>query len=301
MAEILAGTSMTKASNNTPLISVMQLQELMHQPQIKLFDVRGTWSGSREEALTEYLQGHIPRAQFLDWKTHFLQQGVPTNLAAVVTPDEALASLQQLGISADDHVVLYDNYHHMLAGRIWWSLRYLGFKSVHVVEGGWHQWQQAGLAVTTGDELREDGEVEQSIQTQFLTPREHLRIDLEHLINVKETSSLIDARGPVGYSGQADNERTGHIPGAINVPFRSVLDEKTGLFKSNVEIETILTEHFGDFRKQSIISSCGSGYAGTVILLALQRIGIEAPLYDGSFAEWKQDSNRQIEQSGHNG
>ncbi|NKB68728.1 MAG: hypothetical protein GKR89_16815 [Candidatus Latescibacteria bacterium] len=50
-----------------------------------------------------------------------------------------------------------------------------------------------------------------------------------------------------------------------------------------------------DSHKAAIISSCGSGYSGTVLLVGLKQLGVDAPLYDGSFADWKKDPGRPVE------
>ncbi|MEP2781124.1 MAG: hypothetical protein ABJP33_01645 [Pseudoruegeria sp.] len=45
-------------------------------------------------------------------------------------------AFKALGINEGDLVVLYDNYHHMHAGRIWWAMRYWEFANVRVLNGG---------------------------------------------------------------------------------------------------------------------------------------------------------------------
>jgi len=74
----------------------------------------------------------------------------------------------------------------------------------------------------------------------------------------------------------------------------SVSKASTQYFKSNQELDAVLTSKLSNYRDTPLISSCGSGYAGTVVLLALKQLGIDAPLFDGSFAVWKQDPARSI-------
>ncbi len=289
---------MSLKSNASPFISIDQLQQELDNPNVKIFDVRGKWNGSVSDAFNEYSQGHIKGAVFLDWMHHFLEPDISINLAPVASKENAQCSFDALGISADDPVVLYDDYNHMLAGRIWWAMRYWGFDNVKVLNGGWKKWQAEDLPLAKTEEASTaiDAPCLKAIFS-VSEPKSALRVSLDEIINLKDSHCLIDARGPINYGGKPDDPRTGHIPGAINISFREVLDEATGLFKSDSALKEIFSSQINDFQNASIISSCGSGYAGTIILLALYQIGIEAPLFDDSFAVWKMDEERLVEQA----
>lgn len=272
----------------SPLISTDQCLEFTHDPTVKIFDVRGKWGSPAAEALEDYQKGHIPGAILLNWKTHFLEPYKPTNLASVASQSQATESFQALGISKDDLVVLYDDYHHMLAGRIWWAMRYWGFTNVKVLNGGWQNWCNKGLPHASTHEVPSAG--------NFLAVEQpHLRVSLPTLVKTKDNNNLIDARGINGYTGNLEDPRSGHIPGAISIPFREVLDGETGCFKEDAILRTLFNKRLPNFKSSPIISSCGSGYAGTIILLALYQLGIEAPLFDGSFSVWKMDEDLPVE------
>ena len=111
----------------------------------------------------------------------------------------------------------------------------------------------------------------------------------------KKNVLLVDARGKAGFDGKITDPESGHIPGAINIPFLSLIDTETGLFKSHGEINNIIKQSIDDIEHKIIISSCGSGYAGTIFLIALKLIGINSPLYDGSISEWKMMKNPLVQ------
>ena len=94
--------------NSYPLISAEGLLAIRNLPQVKVFDVRGNWSESTENARQHYLEGHIEGAFFLDWKTRFVSRGYPLNLAPVSTETEAAEDFRLSGINRGDMVVLYD-------------------------------------------------------------------------------------------------------------------------------------------------------------------------------------------------
>ncbi len=273
----------------SPLISADLLLEVQDDPSIKIFDVRGTWSSPARGLPEDYAEGHIPNAVFLDWTQHFIALGAAPGLAAIANESEARQSFSNLGISADDLVVLYDGSSHMHAGRIWLAMRHWGFTNVRVLDGGWLNWVAKGLPVSSDAKLPTVGAFE-----PVLHPG--LKIDLDVFLAAKAEACVIDARGAANFAGNEEDPRTGHIPGALNVPFSAVLTSDTGEFLADADIRKTLDHLAPEWTSKPLIASCGSGYAATVILIALAKIGEKGTLFDGSFTEWKQDPNRPVAQ-----
>ncbi|MBX2848040.1 MAG: hypothetical protein KTR16_06960 [Acidiferrobacterales bacterium] len=281
---------MSAIQHSPPLICANELQTVLGNSDIKVFDIRGAWGSPPSSSYDDYKQGHIPGAVYLDWLTLFVETGLPIGLASVVSREGAQQAFKSLGICRDDTVVLYDDYHHMLAGRVWWAMRYWGFERVKVLNGGWRHW--SALKLPSSDQTSQPA----SAGDFVVREQPHLRVEVDGIINRSVDTMLLDGRGAIGYGGKQGDPKTGHVPGAINVPYSSLIDADTHLFKSTDEMEDVLKNILSDYEHADIISSCGSGYAGTVLLLALKQLGIDAPLFDGSFAVWKQDDARAIEQ-----
>lgn len=275
--------------NPTPLISALELAEIINQPNVKVFDIRGKWNGNPEEAKKEYRNSHIESAVFLDWTKHFLEQDKPINFASVCDEVSANNAFCELGISKNDTVILYDDYHHMFAGRIWWSMRYHGFNNIKILNGGYQNWLNQNLPISTNTPQITKGDFKS-------TTNSHLRVDTSLLIKTKNEINLIDGRGSKNYKGFEDKPRSGHIPGAINIPYSSLLDSETGLFKNKAELEQLFNNVLPNLKTTKTVSSCGSGYAGSVVLIALNILDISAPLYDGSFSEWEADQKNPVSQ-----
>lgn len=284
-------SSSSSTASSSPLISADELGGILGDERLRLFDVRGRWGGSLDDARRDYSAGHIPGAVFFDWTTLLLEPDVPLGLAPVASPATAAASFAALGISDDSIVVLYDDYHHMLAGRVWWAMRHLGFNNVRVLNGGWSHWSAQGGARSTEPSEPAGG-------GSFVpVANGDLRTTVTELLAEKGSSTLVDARSAAGYAGTDDDERSGHIPGALHLAFSEMLDEQTGLFKSRAELSELLNQQLPGLGSTPVISSCGSGYAGTVVLLALEQIGQRGSLYDDSFSGWKADPNLPVERS----
>jgi thiosulfate/3-mercaptopyruvate sulfurtransferase len=74
------------------------------------------------------------------------------------------------------------------------------------------------------------------------------------------------------------------MPGALNLPMKSVLDDKGRLKRGNT-----LTSAFHDagvVLDRPIVTTCGSGVTAAVLTLALAELGTDSRLYDGSWAQW---------------
>ena len=289
---------MSLNNDDSPLISAIELKEILGEKNTKIFDIRGKWGDPPTSSFDDYAEGHIPYAVYLDWTTQFLEPNIALNLASVASKAQAQETFKRLGISSDDTVILYDDYHHMLAGRIWWAMRYWGFSNVKVLNGGWEHWSTENFPISTNTHDREIGQtIEKTDNETFIVNEQlHLKVNLEEVKNRSDNECLIDARGPIGYQGDPSDLTSGHIPGAINLPYSSLLDKQSILFKDAKALEVLFGDELKDLDTTKLISSCGSGYAGTVLLIALKIVGIDAPLFDGSFSAWKENGTLPIEQ-----
>jgi thiosulfate/3-mercaptopyruvate sulfurtransferase len=272
------------------LIEADQLEGLLGEPSVKVFDVRGTWSTPARALSEDYAAGHIPGAVFLDWTAHFIEQGVALAAAAVADEASAKQAFKTLGINEGDLVVLYDDNSHMFAGRIWWAMRYWGFAGVRVLNGGWKNWSAQKKPISNESPQIAPGTFQPRVQ-------ENLLVGLDAFIKEKDGSCVIDGRGANGFAGNPDDPRTGHVPGSLNVPFSAVLDADTGLFLDRETLSRVFDERAPEWHEAPIITTCGAGYSATVILLALSQIDRTGRLFDGSFAVWKQDPDRPVSQS----
>jgi thiosulfate/3-mercaptopyruvate sulfurtransferase len=263
-----------------PLIKAEELKSRLNEPNFKVFDIRGRWGNPPVSRPEEYLKGHIPGAFYLDWIETFLEPSDSIPEAPVASQKRAKEAFRQLGISSGDTVVLYDDYAHMFASRVWWSMNYWGFSQVKILNGGWERWLQSGHPTSTVPATPPQGDFVPVAQPHWL-------VSTEQVIAQKEESLLLDGRGEAGF-------REARIPGSLSLPFSTLLDPDTGLFKSSEDLEAVF-ESTGDWRERPIIATCGAGYAATVLMVALQKLGRSAPLYDGSLTIWKQDPSRPVE------
>ena len=103
------------------------------------------------------------------------------------------------------------------------------------------------------------------------------------------TAQFADARSGTRFRGEEveprPGVRAGHMPGASNVHYASLLNAD-GTLKSAAEIAAVFQAAGIDLAKP-VITSCGSGVTAAILTLGLTLTGArDHALYDGSWTEW---------------
>lgn len=251
----------------------------------------GSWHlpAEKRDARAEFEAGHIPSARFFDIdaisdRTSPLPHMMPT-------PAQFKAGVETLGIGDGDCVVVYDASAPglMSAARVWWMLRAFGHDNVAVLDGGLRKWKAEGRPVTAAPAPARPG--------RSFTPRPRAGL-VRSLQDMRAVSSgghcqIVDARSAGRFQGRDPEPRpglrSGHIPGARNVPFSTLL-AADGTLKSKAELHAAFSAA-GIDPARPVVTSCGSGVTAAVLSLALSILGQpEHGLYDGSWSEWGQAS-----------
>jgi thiosulfate/3-mercaptopyruvate sulfurtransferase len=279
------------------VVSTEWLAANLGRPELRVVDVRGKVlpPGHSPRYLpkrSDYDASHVPGAVFVDWTRDIVDADDPVP-AQIAKPDAFAARLGELGVGDATAVVAYDDYHHAFAGRLAWALRYYGHDDVRVLDGGWARWLAEGRPVST--------DVPRPAPARF-TPRtrEVLRRtadEVERALGDPEVL-LIDARPAEQYAGVVSAAaRSGHIPGARNVPYSSLVDSTTGRFRSGTELSRAFAEAGVDVEHlpREVVVYCNGGVTCTVPLAALRMLGRDdVAVFDGSWNEWGNDPHRPI-------
>ena len=275
---------------NDPLVSTDWLEAHLHDPDVRVVDMRGAVSTRQvapgvEEAtyrgaLDDYLALHVPGAVYVDWTDDIVDPDDPVP-AQVAGPDRFARALGARGIGDGTRVVAVDHMGGQFATRLWWALTYYGHDAVSVLDGGWNRWVEEGRPT-------EHGPV--SVPSAVFTPRirPELRATAAEVLGMlgREGLQLLDARDAGQFTGaRRRGPRGGHIPGARNVP-RELFFAETGGFLPIAEIGARLRALGVDPSKPAV-AYCNGGVAATVALFHLHRLGCpSATNYDGSWNEW---------------
>ena len=274
-----------------PLVSGEWLQANLHRPGVRVLDVRGRHPSSSlaHAKRAEYALGHIPGAVFIDWEHDFVDPDDPVPYQ-VASPDAFSARAAELGIDDHDLIVTYDDYYGIFAARVAWSFRLYG-ADARVLDGGWRTWLEEDRPTASTVE-------ERSAAAFTARPRSDLRSTIDDLEAARAGgATVVDARPRHLFLGEAGLAGTGHIPGAVCLPYQELVDGATGLFASPTAIARLLRGVGIDPERppRDLITTCGTGVSATVALIALELVGIPgASVYDGAFAEWSADASRPV-------
>lgn len=257
----------------------------LSDPDLIIFDATFVLPTMKRDAAIEFEQTRIAGAQFFDID----KIADPDSDLPHMVPSPALFSqmMQKLGLCNHHKVLIYDNSPFLSAARAWWLLRLFGKESVFVLNGGLPAYIKAGGKTDHGKAASlPQGDFTASVPQAHIILFDELRQKIEH----KESLQIIDARPEGRFLGTSpeprEGLRSGHMPGAMNVPVTSLIDPQTGLLKSNNDLRQIFTDAGLDYDKPAI-TSCGSGVTAAGLTLALAELGkYDIHLYDGSWAEW---------------
>jgi thiosulfate/3-mercaptopyruvate sulfurtransferase len=282
-----------------PLVSTAWLAEHLDDPQVRVVDMRGkvlppTAPKPHYYARHEdYAAGHIPGAAYIDWTRDIVDLDDP--VPAQVAPPEKIAALfGGLGIGDDTIVVAYDDWFSMFAGRLLWVLRYYGHENARILNGGLLKWQAEGRPITAEAP---------SFPAVAFTPRPQpaLRRSADQILAALGSGTvMIDARSDKEYCGEESRAaRGGHIPGAVNVFYQSLLSAADHTYASPEELRERFAAagiDLGNVQEREVVAYCNGGVSATPAALALEiATGRRVALYDGSWNEWGNDESKPLE------
>ena len=248
--------SMSQEKTIKTTTNVDSLRSEIRDKSVRVIDVR------RED---DYKQSHIPTAVNLPL----------ANLLSDDSPERVLKLVNSMGIDDETPVVVYDDTFGALASRVAWTLEYVGHSEVSLLETTFSTWKSLGL--------ENDNQVP-DIQSKehSLRLRPEILATSDYLEKSKDNSDviLIDNRERLNYLEQ-------HIPGAINLPYRTLATQDK-ILRPKDDMKRLLDNRriSGD---SEIITYCGSvGTLSGLAYYALKSVGLpNVKLYVRSFKEWK--------------
>lgn len=270
------------------MISTDELAALLDRGTLKLVD--GSWWLDGRNAYADYRAEHVDGAIFLDLE----QISAPDSPLphTLPSPDHFALVVGKAGISRNDTIVVYDAQGLFSAARLWWMFKLYGAPDVRILDGGLPKWKAEGRPTVSGPARTPDAVVFDAVFNADL---------VSSLDDVKAAlgsqTQIIDARGSARFNGTMREPRagvrSGHMPGALNLPFGQLLNPD-GTIKKGPELEAAF-QSVGLDMDRPVITTCGSGVTAAILTLGLTLLGKPSRLYDGSWSEWGSRTDTPIQ------
>jgi thiosulfate/3-mercaptopyruvate sulfurtransferase len=247
---------LSKEKTLRPTIDADSLRSELRDKSVRVIDVR------KEE---EYKKNHIPTSVNLPLAT----------LLSDDSPERVTKLAKSMGIDDETSVVVYDDTFGALASRVAWTLQYLGHNDVSLLDVTYGHWTSLGLETDSKIPTYSSKNLSVNLHPEIMATADYLEKSKE-----KENVLLLDNRERLNFLEQ-------HIPGAINIPYRT-LGSPEKILKPKTELKRLL-ENRGLSTDSEIITYCGSvGTLSGLAYYALKSVNFpNVKLYVRSFKEWK--------------
>ncbi len=254
------------------VVSANWLQDHLADPSVVILHV-----GS---SLREYNKGHIPGARFL-W-TQALAQSNPDLTLELPTSSQADTVFRNLGLEPGARVVLtFAGGNVSPTTRVLFTLEQLGLHGkVSLLDGGLEVWKAEGRPIPRETPSVKPGTLKSSLRNPCV-------INADWIMQHQQDPSVkvVDARATQFYLGNGGGmPRAGHIPGALSIPFSSVLDS-TNKVKNDSTLAAMFLSS-GINKGDTVVTYCHIGQQASILYLVARQLGHPALLYDGSFEDW---------------
>ena len=230
------------------------------------------------------------KATVVDWTDiSLLGEFGGEDLGKLLSKDNYQEIFNILGIKENTEVLVYGftmpNQGFGDEARVVYTFNYAGFDNVKIIDGGFDKVEQLGLnknynpetdRINVSNIVREEAQDnEKAIFTD----------ELLSFVNSADVQ-IIDTRLEAEYNGRViyGENKAGHIPGSISVPFNSLVDED-GFIKSREALEEYFVSKGLDKNKLQI-TYCTTGVRASYVAVILEELGYKVRNYEPSFARY---------------
>ncbi|MBI0583021.1 MAG: sulfurtransferase [Methanomassiliicoccus sp.] len=235
----------------------------------------------------DYIAEHIPGANYLN--EEFLRAPKRGLCGQFMCLKAVEPYYQRVGVKNDTPVLVYtgkgavkgwgDGLEQTMTA---YGLTRYGHDNVYILNGGLDKWKAEGRPLSQDFPKFESGDFKGEVRPYFIRYEEFKEI------KDRDDVLVLDARPPAVYEGKGPWKKGGHIPGAVNFPWASLMSpDNTRLLKPDPEIRE-LVDRIGATKDKTIICSCGTGREATnEFNLFKWYLGYpKVKLHEGAFTEW---------------
>lgn len=264
-----------------PVVDAPTLSVLLTLPNVRVVDIRSP---------EDYVKAHLPgaiSAPYGKWRGPAHSPGQLADAAYL----EQLA--QQLGLEAEQHIIVYSSGDSQTdfgaAARVYWTLKYMGFTHLSVLNGGFQQWQKEQLPVDALTPAVTPSTFKVQLNPSIVIFKDEL---LKKVQEKNAQTQIIDARPQAFYEGKVKAptaSTTGTIAGAKNTQHQQWFSDESATLISTEKIKDIVRTQGLDQASETV-SFCNTGHWAATNWFVLSEVaGLDnVRMYPASLAEWTQ-------------
>ena len=264
------------------LVDADYLLKTRDNDNVVVIDARG---GMLEEGSLMY-----DKATVVDWTDiSLLGEFGGEELGKLLSKDNYQEIFNILGIKENTEVLVYGftmpNQGFGDEARVVYTFNYVGFDNVKIIDGGFDKVEQLWLNKNYNPE-NDRINVSSVVREEAQDNKKAIFTDeLLSLVNSADVQ-IIDTRLEAEYNGRViyGENKAGHIPGSISVPFNSLVDED-GFIKSREALEEYFVSKGLDKNKLQI-TYCTTGVRASYVAVILEELGYKVRNYEPSFARY---------------
>ncbi|MFB6170209.1 MAG: sulfurtransferase [Haloarculaceae archaeon] len=254
------------------VVSASWLADHLDTPGYRVVDVRDGW---------EYDGiGHVPGAVNVPFdafraEEHAAESGADDQ--GMLPGEEAFSDLlSAAGITREDHLVAYDDMHGVFAARFLVTAELYGHDpaKLHLLDGDFSAWRLEHGTTQAVPEF-EPSDYEATLSGEDV------------LVGIEEVATAVDSDAVIVDTREEWEYEEGHIPGAVALDWRELVDDETRGLKPRAELETIL-ESRGITPDRRVVLYCNTARRISHTYVVLRHLGYDdLAFYEGSLTEWK--------------
>jgi len=190
---------------------------------------------------------------------------------------EVFASLvAEAGITADDHIVAYDDTHGVFAARFLVTALLYGHDpaKLSLLDGDFSAWR---LEHETTSDAPDVTATTYAVSDPVEDP----------LVSMDEVAAAVDGDAVIVDTREDWEFEEGHIPGAVRLDWRELVDDESRGLKPREEIDAILNDR-GITPDRRLVLYCNTARRISHTYWVLTHLGFaDVAFYEGSLTEWK--------------
>jgi len=268
--------------NLKPVIEPDDLESNLHNPDVVIVDLCKA---------KQYRKAHIPGAHFVNYPDIIR---IDKPMMGLLPFDEDFSRLlSNLGITADTHVVAYDDEGGGCASRFIWTLHVFGHSKTSLLNGGLFSWANEGHPLSRDIPENTASQYHPGNTGNHTVDRAYI---LQHLDD--DRVSLLDARSLNEYTGKKKfANRGGHIPGAKRYEWTDAMDRSNNLRLLPADIIQQQLDRLGITKDKEVIVYCQTHHRSAFSYVMLKALGYEdVKGYPGSWSDWGNRDDTPVEQ-----